>query len=133
MKFKPQLAFALCTLYIFSVMGIALSMHFCGGKLADVAFYTNKTVCKFCKTAIVDQKDDGCCKNTKVDVKVKDSHQAEAAFKLPKLFSTAALLPANVRYEFRRVLPVFIGKITNKAPPKLSSVALHVLNCVFRN
>jgi hypothetical protein len=133
MKLKQRLAFGLCLFYTLSVIGLALSMHFCGGKLASVAIYTNKTACKYCKSEPIAKKDDGCCKNTKVEVKVKDSHETTAAFKLPKLFSTSVFLPSIAVALFQKTTLLAVRKIDNKAPPSLSRVAIHVFNCVFRN
>lgn len=133
MKLKQKLALALCTFYAVSVIGVALSMHFCGGKLADVAFYANKTSCKFCKTEPVDKKDDGCCKNTNVEVKVKDSHHAEASVKLPKLFSLETFLPSHIVSFLKPFFPKYFGGSVNKAPPQTSTISLQILNCVFRN
>lgn len=133
MKLRQKLALGLCIFYAVSVIGVALSMHFCGGKLASVAVYSNKTACKFCKTEAADKKDDGCCKNTKVEVKVKDSHETTASFKLQKLFSSAVFLPSIGTNLFKSILSISYRKIENKAPPSPSNVALHIFNCVFRN
>jgi hypothetical protein len=133
MKFKQKLALSLCTFYLVSVIGVALSMHFCGGKLASVAVYSSKAACKFCKAAVSDSKDNGCCKNTKVEVKVKDSHQSESSFKLPKVFNVESLLPSRAIEFVGRLIPKLFNKIENKAPPKSKGVAIHVFNCVFRN
>lgn len=133
MRFKQKLAIGLCTFYMLSVIGVALSMHFCGGKLASISLYSNKTACKLCKAEPVEKKDDGCCKNTKVDVKVKDSHQTESSFKLPKLFSIDTFLHPRTSEIVKRLLPSVFGRISNKAPPKSTRVAIHVFNCVFRN
>lgn len=131
--FKQKLALSLCAFYLVSVIGVALSMHFCGGKLASVAIYTNETACKLCKAEPVEKKDDACCKNTKVDVKVKDSHQAESTFKLAKLFSVDTYLHPRLIAVFKHYLPSIFSRLENKAPPKAAGVALHVFNCVFRN
>ena len=133
MKLKQKFALSLCTFYLVSVIGVALSMHFCGGKLASVSVYTDRAACKYCKAEVKDKKDDGCCKNTKVDVKVKDSHQAESSFKLPKLFSLETFIPTKFSELFKPVIPAFFSKLENKAPPRSTSVAIHVFNCVFRN
>lgn len=133
MMFKQKSALVLCAIYAFSVIGIALSIHFCGGKLADVSLYAGKTECKLCQTEPVDKADDGCCKNTKVEAKIKDSHQAEASFKLPKIFSLETYLPSNVTEIFKPFFPKFFTQLENKAPPPLSGVSLRVLYCVFRN
>jgi len=133
MSLKQKLAISLCTFYLVSVIGVALSLHFCGGKLASVSVVSAKASCKYCKAESTAKKDDTCCKNTKVDVKVKDDHQTESAIKLPKLFSVDAFLHPNVSQILHQFFPTFFSKLENKAPPRSTSVALHVMNCVFRN
>jgi len=131
-KLKQKLAISLCALYVISVLGVALSIHFCGGKLASVALYANKTSCKFCKSEPVDKKDDNCCKNTKVDVKVKDSHQAEETFKLPKVFGLDSYFSYQITDFLKPFIPRLLSRLENKAPPQ-TSISLQVLYCVFRN
>ena len=133
MSLKQKLAISLCTFYLISVIGIALSLHFCGGKLAAISATKATASCKYCKAESSAKKDDNCCKNTKVDVKVKDNHQSENAIKLPKLFSVDVFLHPNVHQIFLQVFPTFFSKLANKTPPTPTSVALHVMNCVFRN
>lgn len=133
MSLKQKLAISLCTFYLISVIGVALSLHFCGGKLAAVSATRAVAGCNYCKAESSSKKDDKCCKNTKVDVKVKDNHQAEYGFKLPKLFSVDVFLHPNVSEAFNLFLPTYLSKLSNKAPPHYTSVALHVMNCVFRN
>jgi hypothetical protein len=131
-KLKQKITLNLCFLYVFSVIGIALSMHFCSGKLADVGLYANKTACKFCKKE-KQTAENSCCKNTKVEVKVKDDHQGKAAFKLPKVASFAILFSPRLAEIVKTFLPTFFSKFNNKAPPKTKGVAIHLFNCVFRN
>ncbi|MEJ5993848.1 hypothetical protein WG904_05385 [Pedobacter sp. Du54] len=133
MSLKQKLAISLCAFYLVSVIGVALSLHFCGGKLASVSTTTARASCTYCKAESANQKDNNCCKNTKVEVKVKDNHQAESAIKAPKLFSVDLFLHPNVSQIINQFLPTFFSKLANKAPPKPSGVALHVMNCVFRN
>lgn len=133
MSLKQKLAISLCTFYLVSVIGVALSLHFCGGKLASVSVSTAKASCKYCKSEPITKKEDNCCKNTKVDVKVKDTHKAQSAIKLPKLFSVDVIVPRAFHAVFNYFLPSLFNRLENKAPPKTSSVALHVMNCVFRN
>ena len=49
MKLKQKIALSLAVLYAVSVIGFALSLHFCGGKLANVSAFNNEVSCKFCK------------------------------------------------------------------------------------
>ena len=130
--FRQKSALVLCAIYAFTVIGIALSIHFCGGKLADVALFADKTACKICKTEPVNKADDDCCKNTKVEAKIKDSHQANTTFKLPKIFSLETYFTNNVIEIFKPFFPKFFSQLENKAPPPLSGVSFRVLYSVFR-
>lgn len=134
MKLKQKIALSLAVFYAVSVMGLALSLHFCGDKLENVKLFSNEISCKFCKDIPAEKKkDDGCCKNTQVTVKVKDSHQIEAQTQMPKLFSIQLFLHPPVLEFLSNITPAFFNKITNKAPPLSLGVALHVFNCIFRN
>lgn len=133
MKLKQKIALSLAVFYAVSVMGLALSLHFCGGKLENVKLFSNEVSCKFCKDIPSEKKDDGCCKNTQVTVKVKDSHQAEVQLKMPKLFSIQLFLHPPVLAFLNDITPKFFSKISNKAPPLSSRIALHIFNCIFRN
>ncbi|WP_316799181.1 HYC_CC_PP family protein [Pedobacter frigidisoli] len=132
MKLKQKIALSLAVLYTVSVMGFALSLHFCGGKLENVKLFSDAVSCKFCKDIPAEKKDDGCCKNTQVTVKVKDSHQVEAKIEMPKLFSIQLFLHPQV-ITFSDLKSGFFNKISNKAPPLRLGVALYVFNCIFRN
>ncbi|WP_410221769.1 HYC_CC_PP family protein [Pedobacter sp.] len=132
MRFNRKIAFSLCVFYIVSVLGLALSMHFCGGKLASVDLFTNETACGICKNEPVNKADNKCCKNTQVDLKIKDSHQMTVAVKLPEVFSVDVALPfpiiANdVIFDQPALIHFF-----NKAPPEPPKLGLYVLNRVFR-
>lgn len=133
MKLKQKIALSLAVFYAVSVMGLALSLHFCGGKLENVKLFSNEVSCKFCKDIPAEKKDDGCCKNTQVTVKVKDSHQTEAQIQMPKLFSIQLFLHPPVSEFLSNIFPKFFSKISNKAPPLSSRIALHIFNCIFRN
>ncbi|RZK20126.1 MAG: hypothetical protein EOO86_05505 [Pedobacter sp.] len=134
MKLKQKIALSLAVFYAVSVMGLALSLHFCGGKLANVKLFSNELACNLCKDIPAEKiKDDGCCKNTQVTVKVKDSHQTEAQTQMPKLFSIQLFLHPPVLEFLTNITPAFFSKISNKAPPLSTRVALHVFNCIFRN
>ena len=133
MKLKQKIALSLAVFYAVSVMGLALSLHFFCCKMANVKMFINDVSCKFCKEIPAEKKDDGCCKNTQVTVKVKDSHQAEAQIQMPKLFSIQLFIHPPVLEFLSNISPEFFSKISNKAPPLSARVALHVFNCIFRN
>ena len=134
MKLKQKIALSLAVFYTVSVMGLALSLHFCGEKLENVKLFSNEVSCKFCADIPAEKiKDDGCCKNTQVTVKVKDSHQTAAKVEMPKLFSIKLFIHPPVLEFISNITPAFFSKISNKAPPLSSRVTLHIFNCIFRN
>lgn len=133
MKVKQKIALSMAVFYAVSVIGLAMSLHFCGGKLANVHFFSSEISCKLCKDIPLVKKDDGCCKNTEVNVKVKDSHQSEAEVQMPKLFSIQLFLQQPVINFLQNITPQFFSKIANKAPPLSSRLSLHIFNCIFRN
>lgn len=131
MKLQQKIAAALCAFYLISVIGVAMNMHFCGGKLSEVSFKKTKG-CGACKEEGKLAKSNDCCKNTAVKAEIKDSHKVENKVNLPQDFSVAVFFGPVVTALFKMVLPNTSGSNVNKAPP-LSSVSLHILNCVFRN
>lgn len=132
MKLKQKIALGLCAFYLISVIGIALSLHFCGGKLASVQF--SKTAgCKFCKAMEKKAADNSCCKNSKIDAKVKDSHQSATKVNLPKNYGVQHFLAPVFTEIIRTLLPKLLSKAENKAPPFSARVSLYAYNCVFRN
>jgi hypothetical protein len=132
MKSKRKIALSLAILYVVSVIGVALSLHFCGGKLASVKFYSNVKSCKLCKDIPDEKKDDDCCKNTHFTAKVKDSHNTQAQAELPKLFSIQLFIIQPTIDFVQNLSSVFVKRISNKAPPISGRLSLHVLNCAFR-
>lgn len=132
MKLRQKIALGLCAFYLISVIGVALSLHFCGNKLSDVQL--TKTVhCKGCKSAGKSAESNNCCKNTAVDAKIKDSHQSASGVSLPKNFSIQLFLFPVIWEMVQEVLPRLFSRTENKAPPLSARVPLYAYNCVFRN
>jgi hypothetical protein len=132
MKMKQKIAMGLCAFYLISVIGIAISMHFCAGKLSSVRL-TETAKCNGCAKDSKIAKSHNCCKTTSVNVKIKDSHQAGTKVKLPDNFSLQLFLGEQLSYIFKAVRPSALRLAENKAPPLSSIISLHLFNCVFRN
>lgn len=134
MKFRQKIAFGLCVFYLVSVIGIALSLHFCGDKLSSVDF-TEQAKCKVCKSSASKQmaKNDNCCKSKTVEAKITDQHQSADKVDLPKNFSIALFLTPIIAEWVQSILPGLFSKIENSVPPLSAKMSLHVFNCVFRN
>ncbi|HWZ15790.1 MAG TPA: hypothetical protein VNW95_11190 [Mucilaginibacter sp.] len=92
---KRSAAILLTFLYISTAMGFAFNLHYCCSRLVSVKIDAPAKSCSM--GAMPENK---CCKNTHVEIKVKDAHQGAAlsivskvvGFKLPAL-AFAALSP----------------------------------------
>lgn len=132
MRRQQKIAMGLCLFYLISVIGIAVNMHYCSGKLSSVRF-TERAKCSACKEEKKIKDTHNCCKNTEVDVKVKDSHQAGFKVKVPENFSVQLFTGPRIIDIFKVFLPNIFRAIENKAPPLSAKLSLHIYNCVFRN
>ncbi|WP_256002834.1 MULTISPECIES: HYC_CC_PP family protein [Pedobacter] len=132
MKLQRKIALGLCVFYLFSVIGIAVSMHFCNGSFSSFSF-TKAAKCGSCKATGTDAKSHDCCKTTDVDAKVEDSHEASGKISIPKIVSLEMLFDAVLPYFKVGGLAVVFKDAEGKAPPLSSLVRLHLFNCVFRN
>lgn len=132
MKLRQKLTIGLCAFYLMTIIGLALNMHFCGGRLADVSF-TETAKCGKCKIAEKKGKDSDCCKNTTVEAKVKDSHKAELTLKLAKDFGLELFSGSLITKTYHTLSSNLSNNALNKAPPLSAVVPLHLFNCVFRN
>jgi hypothetical protein len=132
MKMRQNIAFGLSIFYLLSVIGIALSLHFCSGDLSSLRLAT-KAKCSMCKADEKAQKEDHCCKNTAVDAKITDSHQSGSSVTLPTDFGFTLFLAPIISQYLEALLPRFLSKVENKAPPLSARQALYAFNCVFRN
>lgn len=119
----------LSMLYIITVFGFALNLHFCADILVNVKL--NAAV-KDCKT--LSGKQMKTCKYKQLVVKVKDAHQAEApsfiggllAFELPKIAFGEYLLPAQ-----QEVLDALLNRGPPPAPP-CTGIPTYIKNRNFR-
>ena len=132
MKLKQKIALGFCAFYLISVIGVALSLHFCGNQLSAVHF-TEVAHCKGCKAAEKPAKENTCCKNTAVDAKIKDCHQSGPKVNMPKNYSIQLFLTPFLSEMVEIILPRLFSKVENKAPPFSAKVPLYAYNCVFRN
>ena len=72
---KRILAISLMLVYLTVSAGVLVSYHFCGGKLAEVAFF------KGSKNCCADANSPGsCCQNSSLILKVSDDSSNDIAF-----------------------------------------------------
>jgi hypothetical protein len=117
-------------LYTITAAGFALNLHYCGDHVADVKV---NAPAKSCVKPMAKAKMK-CCKDSKLDVKVKDDHQKEStsffsrifAFELPRFAVTDFLLAAQ---------QALLEKLSYRGPPPGSpaeGISVLIKNCVFR-
>lgn len=93
---KKTFAIFFCFLYFVSVSGIALNLHYCGGKIKSISFtHTDESGC--CKGKM---KKAGCCKETTAYAKVEDSQASASHLQVPQgqCLQLLATLPATAVY-----------------------------------
>lgn len=78
---KRSATLLLTKVYILTMFGFALNLHYCGSVLAAVKI--NAPV-KNCNPLVAAKK---CCKDKEIDVKIKDAHQGQSSSFLSGLFS----------------------------------------------
>ncbi len=129
---RQNIALGLSIFYLLSVIGVALSLHFCSGDLSSVRI-ASKAKCGMCKADQKAQDSDHCCKNTAFEAKVTDSHQSGSKVDLPTDFGFTLFLAPIISQYLEALLPQFLSKALNKAPPLSARQALYAFNCVYRN
>lgn len=124
---KRSGASVLTLLYLVTVMGFALNMHFCGSYLVSVKI---NAPAKSCTPLVGKMK---CCHNKHFEIKIKDAHQGQRqtlqakafAFQLPAFHFADFLL--NTQYSLS-------PESFAKAPPDPPSCNINsfLKNCTFR-
>jgi len=125
---KRSGALVLTLLYLVTVMGFALNLHFCGSYLASVKIDAPVKSCGMQSTRQMK-----CCSNKHFEVKVKDAHQGKVqsfqaqtfVFEIPKLYLADFLLNAHQS---------IAEKLLERGPPDPPSekISTFLKNQVFR-
>ncbi|MVN20103.1 HYC_CC_PP family protein [Mucilaginibacter arboris] len=110
-------------LYLVTATGFALNLHFCGNSIESVKIDGPTKKCGM---------DSKCCKNTHLEVKVKDAHQAVHASFTGK--NLVFLVPVLSYASSQELLTInqFANPVPDRGPPHLNSVPVFVKNCTFR-
>lgn len=119
----------LAVLYTITVAGFALNLHYCGNEVASVKI---NAPAKSCVNPMAKSKMD-CCKDSKLDVKVKDDHEAQQtsflarifAFEIPKLPFEDFLFSAH---------QALVEFLFDRSPPDdpQKGISVFLKNCTFR-
>ena len=114
-------------MYLGLTSGLAVNIHYCMGKIADVQLNDyHETACKCGKKTAMP-----CCNHQYELVKVNDAHQQVAAdFDLKT--------PQITLHTFENLVALLLAPqtqqatIANHTPPLLSPPDIYLQNCVFR-
>lgn len=109
---KKSIALFMALLYAVTVLGFAINFHYCLNQVSSVQF---DAPVKKCSTLRV-VKTMKCCKDKKVEVKVKDGHQSSS---LSFLAKTAVFVLPRITYPGVEQQPVQTSATTafNRGPP----------------
>jgi len=110
--FKKSGILLLVLLYLTTASGFALNLHYCGNRVAAVKINAPAKSCSE-PTAKSKMK---CCKDTKLDVKVKDSHESQPVSFLTKV--SPVDVPRSAFEDF--ILPVhqmLLDVFFDRGPP----------------
>lgn len=132
MRLRQKLTIGFCAYYLISVIGIALSLHFCGGNLAAVSMSKAKAACELCADESDLAVNDNCCKDTRITVKIHDSHQSVSPVKIPGQHVTDLFLPPVIAGVLQEVQLPHLYQPVQQAPPKSPGSPIYILNCNFR-
>ncbi|MBS1532239.1 MAG: hypothetical protein JSU01_18195 [Bacteroidetes bacterium] len=124
---KKSAAIFLVLLYLSTVSGFALNLHYCFNHLSSVKIDAPAKACvKGFSTAKMK-----CCHDKRIEVKVKDSHQATKSSIL-KIFNEE-LLFIFVDGGFFSFSSNNITPAAYRGPPvALSNAPIYLVNCTFR-
>ena len=125
--FKRSGAIVLTLLYLVTVSGFALNLHYCGKLLTAVKI---DAPAKACNNGMPGQMK--CCKNKQIIIKIKDAHQSEAGSFLNKIFGfEVAKFPlASISLH----APSIITEAAfDRGPPEplLNNTPVFIKNCTF--
>lgn len=102
----------LVLMYIVTSTGFALNLHYCGNHVAAIKI---NAPAKSCVQPMAKSKMK-CCKDSKLDVKVKDSHESQPNAFIPKI--SPVNVPTSLFGDF--ILPVhqlLLDVFFDRSPP----------------
>jgi len=126
--FKKSGAILLTVLYLITVTGFALNLHYCGKLLTAVQI---DAPAKGCNNPMAAKMK--CCKDKQVVVKIKDAHQTAPASFLGKIFSLQLVNRPFSDIAFNVPTIIFATGFDRGPPgPLLNNVPVFIKNCTFR-
>lgn len=117
----------LAIIYLTVSSGVAMSIHYCMGKIASVDVMHKSDKCDKCGMNLTE----GCCKDEFKIVKLSDSHKLisnDIKIEAPVTF----IHNSNSNFDTDLFSSCFRSGYKNHSPSHLPGISLNILNCVFR-
>lgn len=123
----------LAILYMSSSTGATLHMHYCMGKLVDMALWHGKVKkCGNCAskkiTTLCSKK---CCKDEHKTIKLEKDQKTAEAFQLIQLACVATTVN-YIELPQEKIMAIAQQYPVSHAPPRSSKVHPYIFNCTFR-
>ncbi len=117
----------LMLLYIVTVSGFALNLHYCFNRLSAVKIDAPANPC----TKVLEKAKMKCCQERHIEVKVKDSHQAGSPSFWGQffIFDLPTLSLSDFSISFQNA-PV--ERLLDRGPPRTSVAPIFLKHCTFR-
>jgi hypothetical protein len=125
---KRSGAFLLTLLYIVTVVGFAVNLHYCGKLITAVKIDAPVKNCMGSQTPMK------CCKNKHIDIKIKDAHETGSPSFLSKILSCQLIRLPFTHYSLFAPKVVDLEKSVYKNPHERSpdKTPAFITNCTFR-
>jgi hypothetical protein len=124
---RKSAAILLLLLYVSTVSGFTLNLHYCFNRLSSVQI---DPPAKSCAKNLAASKMK-CCQDKHIEVKVKDAHQSSSGSILTKIFNEdlPLILFGNIFFS----LPVNLtAAVVYRGPPPVPDIALFLKHRTFR-
>ncbi len=127
MLIKNIIVILLASLYSLGIVNVSVSLHFCGGEFEYVTLFRAKEK-KSCCGNVPPQH--GCCNDKLIKYKVDDQQLSKT------ILLSIADLSDHAATNIINYIPVISYPVkdiyrVSHSPPLISSVKLHILNCVY--
>lgn len=109
-------------------MGLAFNLHYCGGRVSKISL---AAAAKNCEGEPVKKEVSKCCKDQKVEYKIKADQKVPVEAKAPSLSPAFELQSLFVEHFLPVLKSTVLDYFFDRGPPD-ESVSLNILHCLFR-
>jgi hypothetical protein len=124
---KRSAAVVLMVLYVITVSGFALNLHYCFDRISSFQIDAPARSC----VKELETKKMKCCKDKHIEVKVKDAHQTGSIAFAGKIF-VADLPKLKIADLFIAGNDLLFSVSSYRGPPPPPDINIYLKNCNFR-